>query len=80
MKLHEAIKQHNKNGNWFRPVTWAGTGYAHTVSEGYVSQVPGKRGSTPGITPDAESLAGDWQSVEPETVLAERETAWMQSN
>lgn len=80
MKLHDAIEHHHQTGHWFRPITWDGTGYAHTVSEGYVTQVPGKSGTAPGITSDAESLAGDWQIVEPATVLAERESIWKQSN
>ena len=80
MKLHEAIEQHSKNGNWFRPIAWAGTGYAHTVSEGNVCQVPGKSGAAPGITPNADDLSGDWQCVDPDTVLAEREATWKHSN
>ena len=80
MKLHEAIERHHQNGNWFRPITWGGTGYAHTINEGYVTQVPGKGSTAPGITPDAESLAGEWESIEPGTVLAEREKNWEQSN
>ncbi len=72
MKLHEAIAKHNKSGCWFRPTDWAGAGQAYKIKEGSVCCVPAPRGGSPGITPSAVLLAGEWDCIAPDDVLAER--------
>ena len=73
MKLHEVLAQaQDHEGVWFRPSSWAGAGQAYTIKEGGIFEVPSSRGGRPGMTSSPELLAGDWETVDPDAVLAER--------
>jgi len=70
MKISEAISK--SDGNWFRPVEWAGCGQAYCMKGIQTCLVPSPRGGEPSMTANASFLAGDWEIVPPDTVLNER--------
>lgn len=75
MNLSEAIETalHTPDSIYFRPVAMRGSGAAYCIKGGDVYMVPTLRGGSLGITSVASYLAGEWEHVSMNTVLAEHE-------
>lgn len=72
MKLHEVFTPYVMSGKvWFRPRGWKKQAYA--VKNECTYLVPHGEGGVLGMTPDTFYLAGEWELVEPEDVLDEKE-------
>jgi len=71
MRIDEAIQVALYTGEWFRPVTWKGSGHALHAYQGHrISIVPSLTG---GFTwhPKVEDILADWEVLDPNTVLDE---------
>lgn len=75
MNLSEAIETalHTPDRIYFRPVAMRGSCTAYCIKGGNVYMVPTSRGDSLGITSVASYLAGEWEHVSMDTVLAEHE-------
>lgn len=72
MKIHEVLEK-AKQGDWFRPTWYVGSGMAYTDKDGVLAVVPTMKGAHPVASTSVESLKSDWVFVSPDVVIAERE-------
>lgn len=73
MKLHEAIEAaRNDPDIWFRPVKWKGCLAAFVISHNseHTMRVPSARGGHAEMTYFVETLIGDWELTDADTVLS----------
>lgn len=71
MDIAEAIDKVLYNHEWFRPVSWIGTGQALTIHERHrIAVVPSPTGGRTWYA-NVEDLLDEWEVVDPNTVLDE---------
>ena len=75
MTVKDAIHklQGSDEHNWIRPISWRGSGNGISIKDGSLYVVPSSRGGWPWI-PSIGDLVEDWEIVDPDEVLKERES------
>lgn len=72
MKIHEVLEK-AKQGDWFRPTWYEGSGVAFAKKDGVLAVVPTTKGAQPATSMSIDALKSDWVFVSPDVVIAERE-------
>ena len=79
MKINEVITAVIENESpldlWFRPVTWRNSGQAFALDydKKRTVFVPNSMGGFPEMTKEVDDLIADWEIVDADTVLEERD-------
>ena len=71
MTLQAALQISVERDEWFRPVSWSGSGRALRVREGKVHNVPHGFGGYLAMFPHPDDVSGEWEVVSPDVVNSE---------